>query len=114
MDLLPLRASVPRLSGTLGILLSVEESRGARHVVGETAWMALANCAGVDPDLFFPERGESTASAKDVCRGCVVRTECLEYALINGEKFGIWGGLSERERRRIRRSRSQGWVVNGY
>src|ERR1700739_605766 len=58
---------------------------------------------GVDPDLFFPERGASTREAKEVCRGCVVREDCLEYALANGEKFGIWGGLSERERRKIRR-----------
>ena len=61
---------------------------------------------GVDPDLFFPERGASTREAKEVCRGCVVREECLEYALTNGEKFGIWGGMSERERRRIRRARA--------
>lgn len=69
-------------------------------------WQDLANCLGVDPDLFFPERGASTREAKEVCRGCVVREDCLEYALANGEKFGIWGGLSERERRRIRRQRS--------
>ena len=61
---------------------------------------------GVDPDLFFPERGASTREAKEVCRGCVVREDCLEYALANGEKFGIWGGLSERERRRLRRQRA--------
>jgi WhiB family redox-sensing transcriptional regulator len=61
---------------------------------------------GVDPDLFFPERGASTKEAKAVCQGCVVREDCLEYALANGEKFGIWGGLSERERRRIRRQRA--------
>lgn len=66
------------------------------------------NCKGVDPDLFFPERGQPTAEPRRVCRGCVVRSECLEYALVNGEKFGIWGGLSERERRRLRRQRSQG------
>jgi WhiB family transcriptional regulator, redox-sensing transcriptional regulator len=65
----------------------------------------LANCTGVDPELFFPLRGESTAPAKAACRGCVVREECLEYALANGEKFGIWGGMSERERRRLRRDR---------
>jgi WhiB family transcriptional regulator, redox-sensing transcriptional regulator len=69
-------------------------------------WKARANCMGVDPDLFFPERGMSTREAKEVCRGCVVREDCLEYALANGEKFGIWGGLSERERRRIRRARA--------
>lgn len=65
----------------------------------------FANCRGVDPDLFFPERGASTREAKEVCRGCVVREDCLETALTNGEKFGIWGGMSERERRRIRRQR---------
>lgn len=70
-------------------------------------WQDQANCLGVDPDLFFPERGASTREAKEVCRGCVVRLECLEFALQNGEKFGIWGGLSERERRRIRRQRVQ-------
>jgi WhiB family redox-sensing transcriptional regulator len=61
---------------------------------------------GVDPDLFFPERGASTREAKEVCKGCVVKTDCLEYALDNGEKFGIWGGMSERERRRLRRARA--------
>ncbi len=71
-----------------------------------TGWQDFANCLGVDPDLFFPERGASTREAKEVCKGCVVREDCLEYALSNGEKFGIWGGLSERERRRIRRQRA--------
>ncbi len=73
----------------------------------ENSWQRLANCLGVDPDLFFPERGASTKEAKRVCRACVVREECLEYALANGEKFGIWGGMSERERRRVRRERAQ-------
>jgi WhiB family redox-sensing transcriptional regulator len=70
-------------------------------------WQDEANCLGVDPDLFFPERGASTREAKEVCRMCVVRTDCLEYAIANGEKFGVWGGLSERERRRLRRQRAQ-------
>ena len=72
----------------------------------ERGWQERANCLGVDPDLFFPERGASTREAKSVCRGCEVRVECLEYALQHGEKFGIWGGLSERERRRVRRQRA--------
>ena len=72
-----------------------------------SGWQARANCMGVDPDLFFPERGSSTREAKEVCRGCVVRTDCLEFAIANGEKFGIWGGMSERERRRVRRARVQ-------
>lgn len=70
------------------------------------SWHRQANCMGVDPDLFFPERGASTREAKEVCRGCVVQEDCLEYALANSEKFGIWGGLSERERRRLRRARA--------
>ena len=73
---------------------------------GDRSWQDYANCLGVDPDLFFPERGASTKEAKEVCRGCVVRAQCLEYALENSEKFGIWGGMSERERRRIRRQRA--------
>ncbi|MGP8180978.1 MAG: WhiB family transcriptional regulator [Acidimicrobiales bacterium] len=72
---------------------------------GPRAWQARANCMGVDPELFFPERGSSTREAKEVCRGCVVRVDCLEFAIANSEKFGIWGGMSERERRRVRRAR---------
>ena len=72
----------------------------------DRSWQDNANCLGVDPDLFFPERGASTREAKEVCRACIVRAECLEYALGNGEKFGIWGGMSERERRRVRRARA--------
>jgi WhiB family redox-sensing transcriptional regulator len=76
-----------------------------RFDLGDRTWQGQDNCLGVDPDLFFPERGASTREAKGVCRGCVVRDDCLEYALVNGEKFGIWGGLSERERRQLRRQR---------
>jgi WhiB family redox-sensing transcriptional regulator len=68
-------------------------------------WRELAACRGVDPELFFPTRGEKVAAAKAVCSSCLVRTSCAEEALANGEKFGIWGGMSERERRRIRRQR---------
>ena len=81
--------------------------RGLAQLDAEVrAWQSKANCMGVDPELFFPERGASTREAKEVCRGCVVREDCLEYALANGEKFGIWGGLSERERRKVRRARA--------
>jgi WhiB family redox-sensing transcriptional regulator len=68
-------------------------------------WWELSNCLGVDPDLFFPERGASTRAAKAICGECLVRAECLEFAITTGEKFGIWGGMSERERRRVRRER---------
>jgi len=63
----------------------------------------LAACAGVDPELFFPERGASTNEAKAVCAGCVVRDACLEYAMDNNERWGIWGGLARRERIRLRK-----------
>ena len=66
-------------------------------------WQDRALCAQTDPEAFFPEKGGSTREAKKICVGCEVRGECLEYALENDERFGIWGGLSERERRRLRR-----------
>ena len=69
-------------------------------------WQAQALCAQTDPESFFPEKGGSTREAKRVCTGCEVRAECLDYALAHDERFGIWGGLSERERRRVRRQRA--------
>jgi WhiB family redox-sensing transcriptional regulator len=71
----------------------------------DMAWQDLANCRGADPDLFFPERGASTRTAKSICRECQVRGECLEFAIVSSEKFGIWGMMSERERRKIRKER---------
>ena len=68
----------------------------------DRSWQEYANCMGVDPDLFFPERGASTREAKEVCKGCVVREDCLEFALANGEKFGIWGGMTEVQRKKTR------------
>jgi len=70
---------------------------------GEQDWQERALCAQTDPEAFFPEKGGSTREAKRICSGCEVRAECLEYALAHDERFGIWGGLSERERRRLRR-----------
>jgi WhiB family redox-sensing transcriptional regulator len=64
-------------------------------------WVLESLCAQVDDEIFFPEKGGSTAAAKSVCRRCPVAAECLEYALANNERFGIWGGLSERERRHL-------------
>ena len=69
------------------------------------AWRRYANCLGVDPDLFFTSRGQATREAKSVCQGCVVRQQCLDTALANGEKNGLWGGLSVRERRDVQRLR---------
>lgn len=63
-------------------------------------------CAQTDPEAFFPEKGGSTREAKRICAGCDVRAECLEYALAHDERFGVWGGLSERERHRLTRART--------
>jgi WhiB family redox-sensing transcriptional regulator len=82
----------------------LEELREAL-VVGDLSWQDGANCRGANADLFFPERGASTRAAKAICRECAVRADCLEFAISTGEKFGIWGGMSERERRRVRRER---------
>jgi len=70
---------------------------------GPGSWQERALCAQTDPEAFFPEKGGSTREAKKICMTCEVRTECLEYALANDERFGIWGGLSERERRKLKR-----------
>ncbi|MGH2731307.1 MAG: WhiB family transcriptional regulator [Actinomycetota bacterium] len=69
-------------------------------------WQVNARCTEVDPEIFFPERGGSSRAARAVCADCTVRLECLEYALNNKEQFGIWGGTSERERRRLRKERT--------
>ena len=68
----------------------------------ELGWQERALCAQTDPEAFFPEKGGSTREAKRVCLTCDVRDECLEYALGHDERFGIWGGLSERERRKLK------------
>jgi WhiB family redox-sensing transcriptional regulator len=72
-------------------------------MVEELSWQERALCAQTDPEAFFPEKGGSTREAKKVCLGCEVRSDCLEYALGHDERFGIWGGLSERERRRLKK-----------
>ncbi|KAA9162384.1 WhiB family transcriptional regulator [Amycolatopsis acidicola] len=66
-------------------------------------WQDRALCAQTDPEAFFPEKGGSTREAKRICQGCEVKGECLEYALAHDERFGIWGGLSERERRKLKK-----------
>lgn len=80
---------------------------GVRHAVTDDgnalAWQSDALCAQTDPEAFFPEKGGSTRDAKKICATCEVRAQCLEYALANDERFGIWGGLSERERRKLRK-----------
>ncbi|MBC7590505.1 MAG: WhiB family transcriptional regulator [Salinibacterium sp.] len=81
---------------------------GVRKVVivddeNQLSWQTDSLCAQTDPEAFFPEKGGSTRDAKKICTSCEVRNQCLEYALENDERFGIWGGLSERERRKLRK-----------
>ncbi|KNX35954.1 hypothetical protein VV01_21525 [Luteipulveratus halotolerans] len=67
------------------------------------SWQKHALCAKTDPETFYPERGQSSAPAERICRKCRVAAECLDYALAHGERFGVWGGTSERRRRRLAR-----------
>jgi WhiB family transcriptional regulator, redox-sensing transcriptional regulator len=69
----------------------------------EASWQERALCAQVDPELFFPEKGGTAREAKKVCRACEVRAECLEFSLQHDQRSGVWGGLSERERRKLKR-----------
>jgi WhiB family transcriptional regulator, redox-sensing transcriptional regulator len=81
--------------GAAGPLLDDDEE--------DLGWRDYALCAQTDPDAFFPEKGVPSAPAKAVCRACFVRAECLGYALATDQRWGVWGGLSERERRRLKR-----------
>jgi len=69
--------------------------------VSDQPWVDDALCAQTDPEIFHPEKGGSTREAKAVCAACFVQAECLDWALTTNERFGIWGGLSERERRKL-------------
>lgn len=71
-------------------------------------WHLDAACRGMDPAIFFPERGKSIRKARAVCAQCPVQTECLDFAVETplGDDFGIWGGTSERQRRPMRRERA--------
>src|SRR6478735_8035054 len=101
---------IPRAAVRAGRTTSgVEEDRVseiyplAHGAEDEQSWQERALCAQTDPEAFFPEKGGSTRDAKKVCLTCDVKQECLEYALANDERFGIWGGLSERERRKLKK-----------
>ena len=85
------------------VALAGPHSRVPTFAFNDEPWVAQALCAQTDPEAFFPEMGASTRAGKKVCVGCDVRGECLEYSLIHNEQFGIWGGLTVRERRRLAR-----------
>jgi len=97
------RPSVPDDWFVDPVRLGVPGVRQAEEEENPLAWQSDSLCAQTDPEAFFPEKGGSTRDAKKICASCEVRTRCLEYALQNDERFGIWGGLSERERRKLRK-----------
>ena len=77
------------------------------HISTDTRWMSEGNCAEKDPAIFFPSDGVGVEKAKRICNGCGFQNQCLEYALINRVEHGVWGGASERQRRRIQKARRQ-------
>lgn len=75
-----------------------------RLLAERPAWYQDALCAQTDPDAFFPDKGGSTRDARRVCMACPVKQECLQDALDTDERFGVRGGLSGRERRKLKPS----------
>lgn len=69
------------------------------------SWQSRAACRGVDTEIFFPNTDEEAEPAKAICGACPVQDSCLEHALADREREGVWGGATERERRRIIRQR---------
>jgi WhiB family redox-sensing transcriptional regulator len=72
-----------------------------------SAWMERAQCRGEDRDLFFPSVGTASAKARVICSICLVRQECLAYALTDTELTGVWGGTTTQERKRLRSDASR-------
>ena len=71
----------------------------------DLSWRYRGACRGLDPEIFYPVTDEEADAAKNVCGSCAVRQQCLEFALANREREGVWGGATEKERRRILRQR---------
>ena len=82
-----------------------ELGRGELGPQKEPTWWELAACRGLDPNIFHPDDDDEALEAKAVCAECGVRVACLEYALSTRQKAGVWGGATERERRRLIRQR---------
>lgn len=94
--------------------MDVPISIGSRPISDDHPWQDDAACAEIGGDTWFPESGGAIADPVRICMGCSARVECLEYALEHSTtvgRFGIWGGLSERERRRMKRQRAAGAVT---
>ncbi|MGW2844406.1 WhiB family transcriptional regulator [Streptomyces sp. NPDC001274] len=91
--------------------------RRTTPAAADSDWRVRGACQGIDPELFWP-KGEShparaqAEQAKQVCRTCQVRRQCLEWAVEAREDFGVWGGLSERERRQVHRRKARSYGQN--
>ncbi|WP_344633620.1 WhiB family transcriptional regulator [Streptomyces glaucosporus] len=81
--------------------MAIDFSGPVRQLPG---WWERALCAQIGSEPFFPEPGRTPAEAKRICQSCEGRIECLEYALTHDERYGVWGGLSEEERRSLKRA----------
>jgi len=79
----------------------LKEYLRTRLLTHQEPWMDDALCKQVDPELWFPEKGQTAAEAKAVCALCSVKAECLQYSLKNRERFGVWGAVAERDRRKM-------------
>jgi WhiB family transcriptional regulator, redox-sensing transcriptional regulator len=85
---------------------------GSTWPMNDEPWVERALCAQTDPEVFFPEKGGGTRDAKRTCLACEVRPECLDYALRKRERYGVWGGLSDRERRKLEARRHDPGTLN--
>lgn len=95
---MPHEATSPADEEQLSALLLAEVAADTRR-----SWSARGNCARTDPELFFPPRDGDAAEARTTCRACLVRLQCLAYAVVADEPYGIWGGLDPRERHNLQR-----------
>ena len=97
------------MRGSAGDKRDMVEGHDLAHIIAaeraDQTWRTRAACRGLDPDLFFQERGENSAPAKAICSGCPVAAQCLEYALTAYVRQGVWGGLTDQELRLLRRRR---------
>jgi len=98
--------------GRAARLASGELAEELLGLVASPGWWFAGLCAQTDPELFFPEKGGSVREAKAVCTGCPVRAQCLAHALAHDERFGVWGGTSERERRRLKATAARGGTTS--
>ena len=86
-------------------ILDHETTEWARQKLEPPWWQDSAACQGADPDIFFPDRGGKASKAKKLCSSCPVASPCLDFALENDLAEGIWGNMTPKERRAIRRER---------